>query len=758
MRPSVSCIAACLAVAVLAPRSGLAGQTKDQQSCVNDMNKFGERVAKSQDGAGLDCIKNAGRGILFRLGIPPQAQTAQACLTNDVGGKVAKATTKLQERDASKCLETPEQLPPFGYAGAAATDAAARAAALGIIAGLFGADLDAAIVSDDADQDGARCQSEVARYTTDLFESIWKEALKAKKNGLSGSGRLTGSDPHAPVGSAAELAGELVAAIQGDERGKIAKAALKLHDKTVQRCTGTVTPVAQMFLGSCGTAATLDDLAACAEGVARGAFYQSLAGFDALTFDCDLTDNGATDLSCESAELREHVLDRLGYGPDAWSRARIQTLGVHDYIEEQLSPQAIDDAALDALLAAFPSLTQTFLQLRANYDNNPTPPVLPLANIAKELKQAKVLRAVATHRQLAEVLVDFWQNHFNVAAGSSQRTKYDISPYDRLTIRPNVLGTFEDLLLADAKSPAMGDFLDNRLNKVNGINENYAREVLELHTVSVNGPYTEADIPELARCFTGWKENYNNADAFQFAANLHDQGSKTVMGVQIPPNGGMQDGLTMIDFLAHHASTAQFISRKLTIRFVSETPPQRLVDEAAGVFLGSGGDLRAVLETIFLSPEFLSSPQYRHAKSKRPLVFYASLARALGAAPAQLNSNQLRNRVADMGEDLYDAGPPTGYPDVSSFWFSPGTAVKRFNDAEAASRGSYGLVYTYPISGGTSVQVTDALAGMLFVAPVSSATRDATIGFLDVLPEPVATKRVQQAAAVLLSSPEFLSH
>ena len=278
MRRSVARVAAGLVAAVLVPHPGLAGQTKDQQACVNDMNKFGERVAKSQDGSSLDCIKNAGRGMVFRLGIPPQAQTAQACLTNDVGGKVAKATAKLQERDVSKCLETPEQLPAFGYTGTAATDAAARAAALGIVAGLFGADLDAAIVSDDVDQVGARCQSEVARYTTDLFESIWKEALKAKKNALDGSGRVTGSDPNAPVGSAAELAGELVAAIQADERGKIAKAALKLHDKTVQRCTGTVTPVAQMFRGSCGTAATLDDLAACAEGVARGAFYQSLAG------------------------------------------------------------------------------------------------------------------------------------------------------------------------------------------------------------------------------------------------------------------------------------------------------------------------------------------------------------------------------------------------------------------------------------------------------------------------------------------------
>jgi len=158
-----------------------------------------------------------------------------------------------------------------------------------------------------------------------------------------------------------------------------------------------------------------------------------------------------------------------------------------------------------------------------------------------------------SRRQLAEVLVDFWLNHFNVAAGSSQRTKYDISPYDRIAIRPKVLVRFEDLLLATARAPAMGDYLDNRRNRVGALNENYSRELLELHTVSVTGPYTETDVVELARCFTGWKENYANAvGGFEYRDDYHDQGAKTVMGQAIPPNGGIDDGLAMIDFLAHH--------------------------------------------------------------------------------------------------------------------------------------------------------------------------------------------------------------
>jgi hypothetical protein len=176
------------------------------------------------------------------------------------------------------------------------------------------------------------------------------------------------------------------------------------------------------------------------------------------------------------------------------------------------------------------------------------------------------------------------------------------------------------------------------------------------------------------------------------------------------------------------------------------------------VFLGSGGDLRAVVEAIVTSPEFLAYPQYRKGKVKRPLHFFASAIRALGANPVTFNTNNVRNRVAQLGEDLYEAGPPTGYPDVSGFWIAPGTALKRVNEAEAMSGGSYGLAFIYPIGGGSSAQITDALIASLFLGPVSAETRGATVGFLDVLPAPNPATRVAQAAAVLLSSPEFLKH
>jgi len=704
-------------------------------------------------------VQDAAHGLTVRLGVPPQARTAQACLTNDVAGSVARESARLAARDSQSCLATQEQLPPFGYVGAAEVTAAVQTATLGLVAALFGTDLDTALVASAVDREGARCQADVLRYASDLFAALWREALPAKKNALKGSRRVTGTNLKAPVGSAAELEAELITVVQSDAKGKIARKASRLRDRTAERCAGMLTPLSQAFPGVCASAGTPAALGVCAEGVARGAFYRLLAGADALSIDCDLTDDGTGNLSCESAELREHVLNRLGYGPDAWTRTRIATLGVAAYIQEQLDWQAIDDSALDAALAQFPSLSMTFQQLRANYASNPVPPQQPLGVIARELKQAKVLRAVMSRRQLAEVLVDFWLNHFNVAAGSSQRTKYDISPYDRIAIRPNVLVRFEDLLLATARAPAMGDYLDNRRNRVGALNENYSRELLELHTVSVTGPYTETDVVELARCFTGWKENYANAvDGFEYRDDYHDQGAKTVMGQAIPPNGGIDDGLAMIDFLAHHPDTARFIAHKLIVRFVSETPPQRLIDEAAGVFRGTGGNLRAVVETIVTSPEFLTYPQHRKAKVKRPLHFFASAIRALGADPLGFNTNTVRNRIAQLGEDLYEAGPPTGYPDSSRFWIAPGTAIKRVNEAEAMSGRSYGLDISYTVSGGTPEQITDGLLGMLFLGPVSPDTRATTIEFLEVLPEPVPAKRVEQAAAVLLASPEFLQH
>ncbi len=754
--PAVFAVAV-LAASLAAPsRAHALAQTSGQQRCVNEMNKRGFDVAREQGKVAASCLGDAAKGNVEKLGNPPQTQTAQACLTNDVKGKVAKRLTKLGDRDADRCLAAPEQLPSFGYSGAAATGAAATAAGIGIVADLFGPDLDAAVVLEDDDRDGARCQAEVLKYTNAVFDAFRKEALRHKQRVLQGADRLTGADPNAPVTTDLQLQAELEADIQADASGRIAKAIAKLEDRAESRCASASTPLADLFPGTCSDAANPTVLGACAGNVAIGRAYGAVAGFDELAIDCDLTDDGVYDLSCESDALKAHVLNRIGYGPDAWSWQRIGELGVVAYIEEQLHPETIDDSALDAMLAQFPSLTMSFNDLRTNYPQGGSP---GRVQVRRELEEAKLLRAIASRRQLAEVLVDVWMNHFNVDANSSGRTQWDISPYDRIAIRPNVLGRFGDLLLADARSPAMGDYLDNRFNKVNGINENYSRELMELHTLSVSGPYTETDVVEVARCLTGWRPDYAAADGFKFQENLHDEGTKTLFGgaLQVPANGGLQDGLTVLAYLAAQPSTARFVATKLVRRFVSESPQPSLVAAAANAYLASGGDVRVTMETILMSPEFLHAPQNRGSKVKRPHHLMASVARALGADPSQIKLGGLRTTVSVLGENLYEVPPPPGLPDVSTFWASPGTLVTRFNEVEKRARHQNGFSFTYPVSGGTPEQIVDALIAQILPGGASGDTRATAIALVESLVVPDAQK-IQQAAALLLSSPEFLQH
>jgi uncharacterized protein (DUF1800 family) len=377
--------------------------------------------------------------------------------------------------------------------------------------------------------------------------------------------------------------------------------------------------------------------------------------------------------------------------------------------------------------------------------------------VLKELQRAKVLRAIASHRQLEQVLTDFWFNHFNILA--TDRRDYDISPYERIAIRPHVLGRFRDLLLAVVRSPGMGDYLDARRNRADAINENFPRELLELHTIGVDGGFTEADVTNVARAFTGWKENQAAPDGFEFLDAWHDRGPKHVLGLALPGSGGYDEGVAVIDLLATHPKTAARIARKLVVRFVSETPPPRLVAAATAGFLATGGDLREVMRTILLSPEFLDDAANRGGKVKRPLHLMASLARATHADPAALNLDRIRRRVRELGEDLYGFAAPPGYPDVSGYWTGAGTMLLRFNFIELAARGVDGIVPAFPGSTGTtSAALVDALVADLFPAGVSDATRDTAIAFADLFGSAGTPGRAAETAAVLLSSPEFLVH
>jgi uncharacterized protein (DUF1800 family) len=367
--------------------------------------------------------------------------------------------------------------------------------------------------------------------------------------------------------------------------------------------------------------------------------------------------------------------------------------------------------------------------------------------ITAELQASRILRAVYSERQLQEVLVDFWTNHFNVFAGKGA-DRWLLTSYDRDTIRPNTMGKFHDLLLATAQSPAMLFYLDNfqsvspngRVNsnepnrrraqsdsilgllmgrrrqarimdrdpqmrtrqerdnqapvqaprQRRGINENYARELMELHTLGVDGGYTQKDVQEVARCFTGWTifaprgggaalmgaGARENAGKFYFNARMHDDGEKIVLGQKIPAGGGMKDGLKVLDILSKHPSTAKFIATKLTRYFVQDSPTPALVDRVAAQFTKSDGDIRETLKAIFFSPEFNSTEAYR-AKVKRPFELAISSIRTLGA---ETNGGpQLHQWIARMGEPLYLYQTPNGYSDAAESWVNSGGLLERLN-------------------------------------------------------------------------------
>ena len=318
----------------------------------------------------------------------------------------------------------------------------------------------------------------------------------------------------------------------------------------------------------------------------------------------------------------------------------------------------------------------------------------PAQVVARDLQEGKILRAVYSNRQLDEVLTDFWFNHFNVFLDKGA-DHYLTTEYEREAIRPHVLGKFRDLLEATAKSPAMLFYLDNWESvgaatpaalvgrgpnaQRRGLNENYGRELLELHTLGVEGGYTQKDVTEVARCFTGWSiDRPQEGGGFRFVERQHDLGEKVFLDVRIPAGGGEKDGEKVLEIVARHPSTAHFISKKLAQRFVADDPPAALVDRMAQTFLKTDGDLRAVMQTMFESKEFWSEGAYR-SKIKSPLEVVVSAVRASNGNVDFANS--LVNQIAQLGEPLYRKIEPTGYSNTSREWMNTAGLMARMNFA-----------------------------------------------------------------------------
>jgi uncharacterized protein (DUF1800 family) len=418
-----------------------------------------------------------------------------------------------------------------------------------------------------------------------------------------------------------------------------------------------------------------------------------------------------------------HALNRLAFGPRPGDVERLRAMGLARWIDQQLQPSSIANQALDVRLARFETLTldaatiarDYFLparqERRARQQAAGTSEMriqapqsaMPAMNdvirqerrVFSELSEAKIVRAVYSERQLEEVLVDFWFNHFNVFGRKGQTGIY-VGEYEREAIRPHILGKFRDLLGATAKSPAMLVYLDNwqsaapnerlaaRGQRARGLNENYARELLELHTLGVDGGYTQTDIVNVARAFTGWTIGRPDAAGFRFAPNMHDRQAKAVLGHTIKAGGGMNDGERVLDIVASHPSTARHIAFKLAQRFVSDTPPPGLVDRAAKTFQRTAGDLREIVRVIVRSPEFFD-PAVRLGKVKTPLEFVASALRAVGAEVR--NGQAVIRALSDMGMPLYLCQPPTGYDDAADAWVSSGALVTRINFAVSLTQG-----------------------------------------------------------------------
>ena len=573
-----------------------------------------------------------------------------------------------------------------------------------------------------------------------------------------------------------------------------------------------------------------------------------------------------------------HVLNRITFGPRPGDVEAVRRMGLRAFIDQQLYPENIDDSAVESELQQFELLQMTpnalenvFLDdtkraLRKQKEqqqklaaNNPamaeTPAmqgadvtISPAANLAPsteevattgagmvaqanawksvaaigQLEKAKLIRAVDSQRQLQEVLVDFWTNHFNIDMKKGLCRVLKVTD-DRDVIRPHILGKFRDLLEASAKSPAMLVYLDNAQNskpielnamqqamlasyvkrklgdlapavpapgkKMGGINENYAREIMELHTLGVDGGYTQKDVQEVARCFTGWTFDRLTGE-FKFAPRRHDNGAKVVLGHDIPANGGMQDGETVLDMLASSPATAHHISLELCQRFISDDPPEAMVTRIAGVFQQTDGDLRAVTSAILTSPEFLSPSSYE-MKIKSPLEFAVSAVRAtesslvasdpppydkirptlegagvMGRAKADdrlstAKRQSLNWHIYELGEPLFACTPPTGYKEISKVWVSPGALIERLNFALALTEqrvadvrfDSKNLLAKTDLDKPQSV--LDQCASSLLQGNMSAGTR----AVLDraALPSTGESKTVDPSKliALILGSPEF---
>jgi uncharacterized protein (DUF1800 family) len=458
------------------------------------------------------------------------------------------------------------------------------------------------------------------------------------------------------------------------------------------------------------------------------------------------------------------ALSRLTFGPRPGDALQVRAIGLDNWIDQQLHPDKIDDSTIERFVATYSAINQNQNALLQQYsaeqrerqqvrkDRADSTRMMNGADtvamrqqmqqqvnltrqVVAQLQSSRVARAVASDRQLQEVMTDFWENHFNVYAQKGGPEVYYLTDFDESVIRPHALGKFRDLLEAVAQSPAMLFYLDNARSMADstrptlsarnggggmrvmpmrrggmgaaigamraaqqmqrqqqqqkqqrqGLNENYGRELLELHTLGVDGGYTQQDVINVARAFTGWTiKPPAQGGGFIFRPQVHDAGEKIVLGHKLAAGRGMEDAEDVLDILAKSPATAHFISFKLARRFVSDSPSKALVDHAAQVYLRTDGDIREVLRAIVTSPEFFSQQSF-HSKVKTPFEVVVSAMRALNAAPD--STPRTAQMVAFLGQPIFGHQAPNGWPETGDAWMNTGAILNRINFGMAAAAG-----------------------------------------------------------------------
>ena len=462
------------------------------------------------------------------------------------------------------------------------------------------------------------------------------------------------------------------------------------------------------------------------------------------------------------------VLKRTCFGVHRDQLAAIRAQGIDAWLEQQLDHSAVNDGNLEATIQAlFPLSTRTPAQLISGFPDN-------IADVARQMIAATQYRQMFSRRQLFEVMVEFWSDHFNIHLinGLGPTLKPED---DRQVIRAHALGNFRDLLHASAKSPSMLFYLDNFFNLASAPNENYARELMELHTLGVDGGYTEDDVKEVARCFTGWSIRFpgdlsGDYGTFVYVDAVHDSGAKLVLQNTIAAGGGQTDGEQVLDILASHPSTARFIATKLCRRFISDTPDPASIDAVAAAFTQSAGDIKSTLRALFASDAFRNSADLKFC---RPAEYLAGLVRALAPDTPYPSDDGVLLYFAQsiMGQLPFYWPTPDGYPDVQAYWASTGGMLNRwrlsFLSLAPYIPGLDVIDIDYPalLNGAdTLAGIVDGLADTILMRPLAADDRRILLDWLvdeyaqaedSVLPPGSPELVAPLVAAVLVSSAYF---